>query len=95
MDDIKTGKTKPHSITLEDREKLYITGVTDVDSFNDTTVIVGTQMGELIIKGEDLSISSLDIDNGNLMIKGLIYSMVYESKTAYKSEKGFFKSLFK
>ncbi|HHY78162.1 MAG TPA: sporulation protein YabP [Clostridiales bacterium] len=95
MDDIKAAKTKPHSINLEGREKLYITGITDVDSFNDTTVIVGTQMGELVIKGEELSISNLDVENGDVMIKGLIHSMVYESKAVNKSEKGFFKSLFK
>jgi len=95
MDDIKAARTKPHSITLEDREKLYITGITDVDSFNDTTVIVGTQMGELVIKGEELSISSLDVENGDVTIKGLIHSMVYESKAANKNEKGLFKSLFK
>lgn len=95
MNDMRDIKLKPHNITLEGREKLHITGVIDVDSFNESAVIVGTQMGELVIKGEDLSISSLDIENGDVMIKGLVHSMVYESKTAYKSEKGFLKSLFK
>jgi len=95
MDDFKGIKARPHNITLEGREKLHITGITDVGSFNDNTVIVDTQMGELVIKGEDLSISSLDVDNGDVVIKGMVYSMVYESKAASKTEKGFFKSLFK
>lgn len=95
MEEIKGIKPKPHNITLEGRERLHISGVLDVGSFNDNDVIVSTQMGELVIKGEDLHISSLDINDGNVMIKGLIHSMVYESKGAYKSDKGFFKSLFK
>lgn len=95
MEDIKGIKSKPHNITLEGREKLHISGVTDVGSFNDNEVIVRTQMGELVIKGEDLHISSLDVNDGDVMIKGLIHSIVYESKGAYKNDKGFFKSLFK
>lgn len=95
MEDIKGIKAKPHNITLEGREKLNISGVTDVGSFNENNVIVSTQMGELVIKGEDLRISSLDVNDGNVSIKGLVHSIVYESKGAYKNEKGFLKSLFK
>ena len=95
MEDMKGMKSKPHNITLEAREKLYISGVTDVGSFNDNTVIVSTQMGELVIKGDDLHISSLNVNDGDVLIKGLIHSMIYESKGVYKSDKGFFKSLFK
>lgn len=95
MEDMKSIKSKPHNITLEGREKLHISGVTDVESFNDADVIVSTHMGELVIKGEDLHISSLDISEGNVVIKGLVHSIVYESRGTVKSDKGFFKSLFK
>ncbi|HCJ56878.1 MULTISPECIES: sporulation protein YabP [Lutispora] len=95
MEDIKGIKAKHHNITLESREKLNISGVTDVGSFDESNVIVSTQMGELVIKGEDLRISSLDVNDGNVSIKGLVHSIAYESKGAYKNERGFFKSLFK
>lgn len=95
MEDVKTVKTKQHNLTLEGREKLYISGVTDVGSFNDNTVVISTQIGELIIKGDDLHISSLDVNDGNVMIKGFIISCVYTENGVFKKEKGFFKSIFK
>lgn len=95
MEDLKVPKVKQHSLSLESREKLYISGVTDVGSFNDNTVMVSTQIGELVIKGDDLHISSLDVNDGNLLIKGFINSCVYTQDGGYKKEKGFFKSIFK
>lgn len=95
MEDVKTTKAKQHNLTLEGREKLYISGVTDVGSFNDNTVVISTQIGELIIKGDDLHISSLDVNDGNVLIKGFIVSCVYTENGVFKKEKGLFKSIFK
>lgn len=95
MEDVKTIKAKQHNLTLEGREKLHISGVTDVGSFNDNTVIISTQIGELIIKGDDLHISSLDVNDGDVVIKGFIVSCVYTESGVFKKEKGFFKSIFK
>ncbi len=95
MEDIKTANAKQHNLTLEGREKLYISGVTDVGSFNDNTVTLSTQIGELIIKGDDLHISSLDINAGNVLIKGFIISCIYTESGVFKKEKGFLKSIFK
>ena len=64
-------------------------------SFNDNTVIISTQIGELIIKGDDLHISSLDVNDGDVVIKGFIVSCVYTESGVFKKEKGFFKSIFK
>lgn len=95
MEDVKAIKAKQHNLTLEGREKLHISGVTDVGSFNDNTVIISTQIGELIIKGDDLHISSLDVNDGDVVIKGFIVSCVYTESGVFKKEKGFFKSIFK
>lgn len=95
MEDTKFIKGKGHNLNLEDREKLNITGVIDVGSFNDNTVIISTQQGELIIKGDNLHISSLDIKDGNLVLEGFICSCIYNEKKEYKKEKNFLKSIFK
>ncbi len=95
MDIDKEKRGKQHRLTLEDREKLQITGITDVGSFNDNTVIISTELGDLVIKGDDLHIVSLDVNAGNIIIQGFIYSCVYAEKAVYKKEKGFFKSMFK
>lgn len=95
MNEIKDIKNKEHKLSLIGREKLTVSGVYDVGSFNDNTVIVSTQMGDLVIKGNDLHIKSLDINEGNVMLQGLVYSCIYTENTSHKKEKGFFKSIFK
>ena len=60
------------NIILESREKLTITGVLDVLSFDDQIVIVETQLGLLTIKGEDLRINKLSIDSSEVIIEGEI-----------------------
>ena len=95
MSEIKDMKGKEHKLSLVGREKLTISGVDDVGSFDDNTVIVSTQLGDLVIKGNNLHIKSLDINEGNLVLHGLVYSCIYTENTSHKREKGFFKSIFK
>ncbi len=42
----------PHGIIIENREKMSVSGVQDVVSFDDQTVVLNTSMGELTVKGE-------------------------------------------
>ena len=63
------------NLILENREKLTITGVVDVLSFDDQIVIVETQLGLLTVKGEDLRINKLSIDSLEVIIEGQIYNM--------------------
>ena len=67
----------PHNLILEDRKHLTVSGVSDIDSFDEETVVVYTQMGELTIKGSDLHINALNIDTGELTVEGNMYSFVY------------------
>ena len=59
----------PHNLILEDRKHLTVSGVSDIDSFDEETVVVYTQMGELTIKGSDLHINALNIDTGELTVE--------------------------
>lgn len=78
---------KNQNIILENREKLSISGVEQVDSFNENTITVLTNRGLLTIKGESLNISKLNLDDGNVIIEGSVTSMVYSDK-GISSSKG-------
>ncbi len=67
----------PHSLILKDRSQLTLSGVTDVDSFDESTIVAYTDYGELTVKGENLHISMLNIDTGDLSIDGRISSLTY------------------
>ena len=68
---------KSHSMSLEGRAKLRLTGVEDVDRFDDQTVAARTVMGELVIKGEGLHIGSLNVDTGELLLEGRVDALLY------------------
>lgn len=71
---------KSNNIILEDREKLGISGVEYVESFNDNTIVLATSKGGLSIKGASLNISKLNLDDGNVTIQGVINSIIYTNK---------------
>jgi len=95
MEEKKLIKTRPHNITLEGRERLAITGVRDVASFDDNTVVLDTEAGGLTIKGTDLHINRLSIEDGNLFIEGFIISCVYNDKIDVKKTGNFLSNIFK
>lgn len=68
---------KGHEIRLNNREELYLTGVSHVESFDEKEVILETVMGILILKGEELSIKQLNLDEGNVSIDGTVKSLQY------------------
>lgn len=67
----------PHQLILQDRNRLDLSGVSDVDSFDETVVTVYTSLGELTIKGKELHLMHLDLDSGGLSIEGKIDSLQY------------------
>jgi sporulation protein YabP len=71
---------KSQNIVIEDRNLVTITGVEQVDSFNENTIILATTKGGLSIKGENLNMSKLNLDEGSVKISGLINSIVYITK---------------
>lgn len=72
--------SKSNNIILEDRQRLAISGVEHVESFNDNTIILATSKGGLSIKGASLNISKLNLDDGNVTIQGVINSITYTNK---------------
>ncbi len=78
MEDRKTGHTPAvHNIIMESRHKLGVSGVTDVESFNEEEIILHTGMGALIVKGRDLHINKLSVEIGEVSMEGSIDSLQY------------------
>ena len=73
------------NLILENREKLSISGVIDVLSFDDQIVILETELGMLTIKGEDLRINKLSIDTQDVIIEGNISTLTYSDKEERKN----------
>lgn len=67
----------PHTVVIEDRHNVSISGVTDVESFDEQTVALMTSMGELIVSGSDLHINRIDVESGDLALEGEIASLGY------------------
>lgn len=80
-----------HTLNLINRESLSITGVTDVDEFNDEEILAICDCDELRIKGELLHIEELSLDSGTLTLSGKITSLTYTQKLSGSS---LFKRLF-
>lgn len=78
------------NIVLENREKLSISGVLDVLSFDDQIIIVETELGLLTIKGEDLRINKLSIDTSETIVNGNIMQIAYSENTVDKKGEEYF-----
>ncbi len=93
MVDEKNRAKLPHSLILENRKALTLTGVSDVDSFDEQAVVAYTDLGELTIKGQNLHISKLSLETGELTLDGEIYSMTYTEN--HSSGSGLLSKLFR
>lgn len=67
----------PNTVMLDNRSRLTVSGINDVDSFDEKTVVAYTDYGQLTVHGDNLNISKLSIENGELAVDGMITSLVY------------------
>ena len=81
-----------HSVVIDDRAKMALTGVQEVSAFSDTSVSLKTSRGLLTIQGKGLNISKLNTDTGELNVSGEISLLKYSKD---KSKGGFFEGLFR
>ncbi len=84
---------KKHSVTIEDRNNLRVSGISEVSSYDTTAVVVESDCGRLVIQGAGLHINSFDQSSGNLLIAGQIEALQY-LENRQKSE-SFFARLLK
>ena len=83
------------NLILENREKLSISGVLDVLSFDDQIIILETELGMLTVKGENLRINKLSIDTSEVVVEGEISSLAYNDKDFDKKSGSFLSKIFK
>lgn len=83
---------KNSNVILESRKKLTLTGVKDVASFDDETLILKTELGTLTVKGENLHIGNFNTGTGDLSADGNFIAFVYTSE---EKQGGFFSKVFR
>ena len=81
---------KSYGMTMEKRSRAAITGVTDVESFDETAVILHTHGGRLILTGSGLLVARLQLEEGRLTVEGSIDSAAYDGPGG-KRRGGFFR----
>ncbi|HBG44918.1 MAG TPA: hypothetical protein DDX03_10530, partial [Firmicutes bacterium] len=80
--------TTPHQVFLNERQQLKAEGVLNVDHFSDAEVTLETTGGVMVVKGENLHIQQLNLDDGRLSMTGTVHSLVYAGDGALKKSKG-------
>jgi len=81
-----------HRLVLESREKLTVSGVEEVESFDENAIVMDTALGALIVRGEGLHIEKLSLDGGDLAVEGTVESLTYEES---RERGGFFSRLWR
>lgn len=85
-----------HAITINERKNIVVNGVKKIDSFDNEEFLMETNMGYIIIKGQELELIKLDTFQGNVSIKGKFNSLGYIENVKKKDkEEGIFNKLFK
>lgn len=83
-----------HNIVMEDRKKISLSGVVDIHSFDDELILTETQCGILTIKGSELKMNKLNLENNELIVEGQIMALIYSENDETKKTNMFGK-LFK
>ena len=91
-DDYNTMPLSAHRLELTGREQLTVSGVEDVERFDETGIVMSTSAGTLVVTGESLHIGKLSLDGGELHVDGRIDSISYEEGGGERA--GFFQRLF-
>ena len=68
----------PHRVVMEERNSLTVSGVSDVERFDEHEIVMSTSRGTLVVTGENLHIEKLSLDGGDLKVEGDVDALVYE-----------------
>ena len=82
---------KEHALSMQNRARLSLTGVVDVNGFDESVILLATSQGPLTIRGEQLHIDRIDLTAGELEVRGKLRELSYEEPAA---EGGFWSRLF-
>ncbi|WMJ80262.1 sporulation protein YabP [Clostridium sp. MB40-C1] len=91
----ESGEGKKSNLTLEDRKRMVLSGVLEVISFDDKCIALDTTLGTLTVKGQELKMNKLDVQNGDIIILGQINSCVYTTTESKKDKESIIARLFR
>jgi len=80
---------------MDNRSSITMTGVLDVVSFDMDMIVAETEMGVIVLKGNNLHVNKLNLQNGDINIDGEISSLMYEDDFSGNRKRSFFGGLFK
>ena len=83
---------RPHKLTLDERSRLTMTGVTEVLSFDENVVVLGTELGKLLVQGQELKLKALSLEGGQVAVEGRISALDYEEP---RVREGFLRGLLR
>ena len=89
----ESGQPAPHHVVIENRQSLTVSGVEDVERFDENTIVLSTSMGSMVVAGEDLHIEKLSLDGGDLKVDGHVDAISYEDDGNERG--GFLSRLFR
>ena len=78
MEQEERSREMPHSVILEGREKLTISGVTDVQSFDEEQILLETARGMLVVRGQGLHVERLQLESGEVLVRGEVGLLEYD-----------------
>lgn len=88
LEDLNSAKQRTHKLMLTNRRSCTINGVNDVLSFDVHEILLETELGMLMIKGEELHVNRLTLDKGEVDIDGKVDSLTYSESSGYNRQKG-------
>ena len=93
MDDKKNDIKSTHSVVINQRENIKISGIVDVESFDEGEIVLYTSEGGIVLLGEDFKINKLSVDTGELEIEGYLNEIKYTN--SIQSGGNFWSKIFK
>ena len=86
---------KGHRLVMENREQIALTGVQKVQSFDPKEIVLETELGVLSIKGEQLGIKLLNLEEGLIDLQGHVDALIYHRNTSGGSRQGLMNRIFR
>ena len=71
-------ETNPHRLSLDQRNHLTVSGVDEVESFDESAIRMTTKGGDLLVRGRGLHIEKLSLDGGDLLVDGIVDALIYQ-----------------
>lgn len=71
-------ETNPHRLSLDQRNHLTVSGVDEVESFDESAIRMTTKGGDLLVRGRGLHIEKLSLDGGDLLVDGTVDALIYQ-----------------